>query len=229
MIDESGVSVAGVTLIYPASGSDESVQTNDRGVYGWSNLPPDAVNIEASAPGYVYQSIQQNLERSKNDIQITLIRDLYGLLMKDACANCETLLHREDFQNGTAQNWPVIDLRAQGWSVAEYPEEPGNFVASFYWPEHLDSNLQSEVFPDSGWRIRFHADGDRPISFNWQQTYGVEIDGQHADDARYQIVVNSGGSQIHRLTLPALNIVDASGQGVKANAWHHAGGKLLPG
>ena len=220
VIDESGVPVAGVTLIYPASGSEEPVRTNDQGVYGWSNLPRDAVNIEASAPGYVNQSIQQNMERGKNDIQITLVRDPFGLLLTDACGSGESLIYIEDFQDGTAQNWPEIDLHAQGWSVAGYPEETGNFVASYNSGEHLGSNLQSEAFPDSVWRIRFRADGDRPISFNWQQTYGVEVDGQHADDVRYQIVINSGGSQIHRLTLPALNIVVASGQGAKANAWH---------
>jgi hypothetical protein len=220
VVDESGVPVVGVTLVYPASGSVEPVKTDDQGVYSWSNLPRDAVNLEVSGPGYVKQSIQQNMERGKNEIQITMVRDPYGLLLSDACAQDESLLYLEDFQDGTAQNWPEIDLHAQGWSVAEYPEEPGNLVASFNSPEHLGSNLQSVAFPDSVWRIRFRSDGDRPISFNWQQTYGLEVDGQHADDARYQIVVNSGGSQIHRLTLPALNIVVAGGQGAKANIWH---------
>ena len=220
VVDESGVPVPGVTLVYPASGSEEPVHTNDQGVYSWSSLPRDAVNIEASTPGYKEQSIQQNMERGKNEIQITLVRDLYGLLLTDACASEETLIYMEDFQDEEAQNWPEIDLHAQGWSVAEYPEEQGNFVASSNSEEHLGSNLQSEAFPDSVWRIRFRTDGDRPISFNWQQTYGVEVDGQHADDVRYQIVVQASGSQIHRLTLPALNIVVASGQGAKANAWH---------
>jgi hypothetical protein len=76
------------------------------------------------------------------------------------------------------------------------------------------------TFPEAVWRLRFRVDGQRNISFNWQNVNGIEIDGQHVDNSRYQIVVNGSNTEIRRLTLPILNIGVSSGQGASNNAWH---------
>jgi hypothetical protein len=81
--------------------------------------------------------------------------------------------------------------------------------------------MEDKTFNDAVWRVRFFVEGRRAISFNWQHNFNFDIDGEHIDDGRYQIVVDTDGIGVQRLTLPVLNIGVARGKGASAGAWHN--------
>jgi hypothetical protein len=86
--------------------------------------------------------------------------------------------------------------------------------------EHHGVNLSDMTFGDAVWRARFFVLGRRLLSFNWLVNHGIQIDGQQVNDARYQIVLDTDGIGIRRLTLPVMNIGAASGRGARAENWH---------
>ncbi len=169
--DESGAPVSSVTLVYPASGSDEPVLTDEQGIYTWTNLPREAVNLEISAPGYVPQTVSQKLSRGSNAIAVTLVRDPFGLLASAACAPGEQLLYIEDFQDGKAQGYQNItaatDFNAQnGWALG--PLEEGNQVVSFTGVYGNLDILDGYTFENAVWRLKIRTTGKDGFSFlNW--------------------------------------------------------------
>ena len=217
--DAEGNPVASASLTI--AGNEAPVLTSESGEATWRNLPAPDGSIEVAAPGYFASSQSFSLSRGPNEVAVVLERDPFGLLPSQACASTETLLYIEDFQDGQAQGWPEIDLHATGWNVNEYPEEPGNFVASNNGSEHIGTTLQGMTFADPVWRLRFRVDGRRAISFNWLQNYGIELEGKQVEDVRYQVVADTDVVGIRRLTLPVLNIEAARGRGAKAGTWHN--------
>lgn len=217
--DADGVAVSGA--IVTINGSDTPVFAGEDGKTEWTNLPEPDGSMTITAQGYFASEQTFSLSRGPNDLTFTLERDPNGLLPTQACGTGESLLYIEDFQDNEAQGWPEIDLHANGWNIAEYTGEPGNIVASNNNMTHHGNNLQDKTFSDAVWRARFAVDGRRPLSFNWLVNYGVQIDGQQIDDARYQIVVDTDGIGLRRLTLPVLNIGAASGSGASAGSWHN--------
>jgi len=169
--DESGAPLPGTTLVYPASGSETPVVTDDQGVYKWTNLPREGVNLEISAPGYFPQTVTQTMSRGANDIAVTLVRDPFGLTLAEACASGEKLLYIEDFQDGKAQGFQNItaatDFNAvNGWALG--PLEEGNQVVSFTGVHENGDALADYTFENAVWRIKVRTTGKDGFSFlNW--------------------------------------------------------------
>jgi hypothetical protein len=216
--DADGVALPGASVL--VEGSNAPVTTGEDGKAAWTELPAPDGSLAISAQGYFASNQTFSLSRGPNDLTFALERDPNGLLPSQACAPGETLLYVEDFQDGNAQGWPEIEYFANGWLVEEFAAEPGNLVVSNNNMAHHGNSLQNGTFSDAVWRVRFLVNGRRPLSFNWLQNYGIEIEGQHVDDARYQIVVDTEGIGIRRLTQPVLNIGTASGNGARAETWH---------
>jgi len=217
--DADGVAVSGANITL--AGDDVPVFTGEDGKATWTNLPEPDGTATIAAQGYIASEQTFSLSRGPNELSFTLERDSNGLLPSQACAAGESLLYIEDFQDNEAEGWPEIDLHANGWTVGEYASEPGNMVASNNNMAHQGNNLQDKTFSDAVWRVRFVIEGRRPLSFNWLVNYGIQIDGQQIDDSRYQIVADTDGVGLRRLTLPALNIGAASGSGASAGNWHN--------
>lgn len=217
--DADGVAVSGANITMV--GDDIPVFTGEDGKADWTNLPEPDGSLTIAAQGYFASDQTFSLQRGPNELSFTLERDPSGLLPAQACAVGESLLYIEDFQDNEAQGWPEIEFRANGWNLSEYASEPGNFVASNNSAEHPFAVLQDKTFNDAIWRVRFFVEGRRAISFNWQSNFNLDIDGEHVDDARYQIVADTQGIGIRRLTIPILNIGVASGRGASAGAWHN--------
>ena len=217
--DADGVAVSGATVTI--NGSDPPVFADEDGKAEWTNLPEPDGSMTITSHGYFASEQTFSLSRGPNDLTFTLERDPNGLLPAQACAAGESLLYIEDFQDNKADGWPEIDLHANGWTISEYATEPGNMVASNNSAEHPFSVMDAKTFSDAVWRVRFFVEGRRAISFNWQHNFNFDLDGEHIDDGRYQIVVDTGRIEIRRLTLPVLNIGAAGGKGAPAGAWHN--------
>ena len=220
IMDEQGDPVAGARIVFPESGNGEAVSADDNGQFGWTNLPGTEGGLAVSGQGYFSAEKSLSLERGPNEVSVTLKRDPYGVLPAQACAPGETQLYAEDFQDGTPDGWQEIAFQTMGWGLADYPDEPGNNVATLSSPEHAFSTLQGYTFDNAVWRVRFRVDGRRTLSFNWLQTGQYQVDGQQVDDSRYQIIIDSSGSGARRLTLPVMNLPVTSGRGAKAKVWH---------
>jgi hypothetical protein len=216
--DANGSPISNAVIQIPDT--DLKEVTNETGEASWSDFPEPNSSVTISAQGYFVSEQTLNISRGANELIVTLERDPYGLLPSQACAPSETLLYVEDFQDNFATGWPEIDLYAQGWLIEEYIGEAGNLVASNNNFEHHGTGLQNMTFTDAVWRVRFFVNGRRPISFNWLVNHGIEIEGQQVNDARYQIVVDTDGIGLRRLTQPVLNIGVASGAGARAENWH---------
>lgn len=213
--DGNPIAGAGITL-----GEVVPVLTDANGQAAWTNLPEPDGSLKIAAQGYFASDQTFSLNRGPNEVVVTLERDPNGLLPSQACAPGETLLYVEDFQDGSGQSWNEIEYFANGWLVEEFAAEPGNLVASNNNMEHHGHSLENMTFEDAVWRVRFFVNGRRLISFNWLQNFDIEIEGQHINNSRYQIVVDTDGIGIRRLTLPVLNIGAASGRGARAENWH---------
>ena len=215
--DVDGNAIPGAGVIF---GESEPILTDVNGMVSWTNLvAPDGL-LAVAAQGYFTSDQTFSLNRGSNELVVALERDPIGLLPSQACAPDETLLYVEDFQDGSGQGWNEIEYYANGWLVEEFPAEPGNLVASNSNMEHHGHSLQDVTFGDAVWRVRFFVSGRRLISFNWLENYNIEIEGQQIDNSRYQIVLDTDGIGIRRLTLPVMNIGAASGRGAKAENWH---------
>lgn len=215
--DADGNPIAGASVTV---GDGDPILTDVSGATSWINLDPPDGTVSVAASGYFASEQTFSLNRGPNEVVVALERDPFGLLPSQACAPSESLLYMDDFQDGIAQGWPEIEYFANGWLVEEFAAEPGNHVASNNNMEHHGVNLQNMTFGDSVWRVRFFVNGRRLLSFNWLVNYGIQIEGQQVDDARYQIVADTDGIGIRRLTLPVLNIGVANGRGARAENWH---------
>jgi len=219
--DTNGSPIAGAHVVFPESGSDKPVMTDDAGRASWTNLNGPNVSLTVTAQGYFKGEQGAALERGPNEVTVALERDPFGLLKAEACAAGEQLLYLEDFQDGEAKDWPQINNLMEGWAIAEYPEEAGNSVAMNNSPDHIGSGLEwAENFQEAVWRVRYSVTGRRGISFNWLQNWGIEFEGQVVDDMRYQIIVGASSNEVHRLILPASNRTVDRGYAVKTPGWH---------
>lgn len=216
--DVDGIPIAGASV---SVGDGDPVLTDASGAISWINLDTPDGSVNVSAQGYFASEQTFSLNRGPNEVVVALERDPNGLLPTQACTVGESLLYIEDFQDNEAEGWPEIDLHANGWTVSEYATEPGNMVASNNSAEHPSAVFEEKTFADAVWRVRFFVEGRRAISFNWVQNFNLDVDGEHVDNSRYQIVVDTDRTEIRRLTLPVLNIGAAAGKGAPAGAWHN--------
>ena len=219
--DTNGNPIAGAYVVFPESGNSEPVMTDEAGRTTWTNLNGPNVSLTVTAQGYFKGEQGAALERGPNEVTVNLERDPFGVLASEACMDAEQLLYLEDFQDNEAGDWPQIDSQSDGWSIGGYPEEPGNLVAVNNSPDHVGSTLDAgNQFQDAVWRLRYAVAGNRGLSFNWLQNWGVEFEGQEIGDLRYQVVISSSGNEIHRLLLPPSNRAVDRGYAVKTPGWH---------
>ncbi|MDP2777864.1 MAG: carboxypeptidase-like regulatory domain-containing protein [Anaerolineales bacterium] len=219
--DETGAPIADANIVFPESGDDAAVQANEQGQYNWSNLPGEAATLNVTAQGYFPNAVNQTIVRGANEVSVTMQRDPFGLLPSQACAAGEKLLYAEDFQDGSANDWPQIEFLVDDWSVGEYPDELGNYAALNTSPNPTGATLEGEyLFKNAAWRLRYAIVGNRWLGLNWLQSGDFQVEGQQVDNSLYQVVIRTDGSEIHRLALPVLNLVVDRGAAVKAPGWH---------
>lgn len=154
---EGGAPVSGAAIILAELNEEQT--TGDDGQVAWSDLPGEAVTLTVSAQGYFTAEISEIIGRGPNEVGVTLERDPFGLLPGEACAPGETLVYIDDFQDGTAEGWPEIEINALGYSVEADPDEPENTVITISGP-YEGQNSVREDFPERlSWRLRFRIDG----------------------------------------------------------------------
>lgn len=219
--DAEGNPIMGANVLFPSVGGGRPFTTNEEGQVSWTDLSTSTGSITATMQGYFPSEQPLTLERGPNEVVFALKRDPFGLLSSAACTENESLLYVEDFQRGSTDQWGSIESQMDGWSVGEHPEEPGNYVAINNSPDHIGANLDGGwQFQETVWRVRYFVIGRRGISFNWLQNWGIEFDGQAADDMRYQIIVGASSNEVHRLILPSSNRTVDRGYAVKTPGWH---------
>jgi hypothetical protein len=202
--DTDGNPVAGAELDLSIAGAAQgtTMKTDNAGLASWTNLPGEAVTLVSRAQGYLPGQAAQTIIRGKNEVQLKLERDPFGLLPSQACGEGETLLYIEDFQDGKAQGWQnvtaTIDFAAQnGWSLTSLEE--GNPTLTFSKiPEGAD-RLQDQTFDNAVWRLKVRVDGSQGFSFlNWRQAPA------QGGETRYPLQWGDGGVMmaLTRLEMP---------------------------
>lgn len=229
--DETGSPIGGASVVFPESGDDTAVQTNEQGQYSWNNLSGEAATFTFSAQGYMPGTADQTLVRGPNDVSIPLERDPVGLLPSEACAAGEKFLYAEDFQDNRAQGWNEIDLKTPGWDIAASAEETGDIILSAQFSEMLgegplSSRLNEMEFGNAVWRVNFliaenFAREQNWFSFNWKHALNpFDLGGQQVFDSRYQIPIGFNYFALRRLQQPVTNIGIGQVKNPKAGEWH---------
>ena len=233
VLDEDGAPIPGASIIFPESGSDETVQADEAGQYRWTNLPGPDATLHVSAPGYLPAERSGTVDRGPSELPVVLPRDPAGLLPSDACAPDEKLLYVEDFQDGEAQGWNEIDLRVPGWDIIPAPDDAENQIVAAQYSDMssgdvLGSTLYDHIYENAVWRTHFEVSKAFPrqdtwFSFNWlhaQQPF--DLDGQQIFDSRYQLPVGYNYFALRRLQQPVTNIGIGQTKNPKFGEWHLA-------
>lgn len=236
--DGSGGVIAGANIIFPESGSDQPVLTDDAGKFSWANLPREAASIKVSAQGYFPAEQSATLQRGQNDVNITLERDPYAFLLSNACAANETLLFMEDFQDEQTDIRHYSDGNA-ATPLGNAPDEAGNTVlihdfatpvgdySSWYNQNPAGERVE---FGDAVWRMRFMISKETDWSVAWSDAGPTEFGGITTSASSYMIYFNTS-----RHTGITRKIWDASGQPIQdsglgfvdkilildPNVWHY--------
>ena len=228
--DEAGAPISAASVVFPESGDNTAVQTDEQGQFSWSNLSSEAATLTISAQGYLPNSANQTLVRGPNDVSITLKRDPFGLLPADACTTGEKLLYAEDFQDHHAQGWNEIDLKTPGWNMAPSVEEADNIVLAVQYTEMAGEGLWSRLndgkFDNAVWRLKFlisepFASDANWFSFNWRFALEpFDLEGQEVFDSRYQLPVGTNSFGLRRLQQPVSNVGIGGVKGPKTGEWH---------
>jgi hypothetical protein len=190
VMDDSGTTIAGASLILLGSGSGNPVLTNEQGVYSWSDLPTSDIKINVTGQGYQPGQQTATLARGPNQVKVVLKRDPAGILPSEACATGQKVLYIEDFQDGLAQDWPEISAGIKGdmpngWSIVD---DNGNKILRHAdAPSPTNPELQNHSFDNFVWKAKFKVVGsDAEMFYMWRIT--------HPDDQsrkRYAVVFSA--------------------------------------
>ncbi len=220
---EDDTLIAGASVTLSDVEGEESVQTtNDAGQTEWTDLPGEMVDLSISAQGYFTTESSETIERGANQMIIVLERDPFGLLPTEACGPNEQILYIEDLQDGNADGWPEIELRAQGFDIGSHPDEPADNVIVYsgdlgWGSSYLENILVNNVV----WRAQFLIDGSAMVSFNWRVApEPYETEEGIVTDSRYGLNFEET-SYILRFTNPLRELL-AAGNPYKAKSgvWH---------
>lgn len=188
VIDENDIPIEGASVNLFVAESDEGIQTtDDSGQTTWTNLPGETVNLSIGAQGYFPIEVSETIERGPNQLNVVLERDPFGLLPSEACAPGERLLYIEDLQDGEAQQWPSIELRANGWNVETHPDTPGNIVISRLGEFEGGALFHGQTFDNAVWRLRFMPVGRPIFNFAWHLADAYEVDEGAVEWSSYAI------------------------------------------
>jgi hypothetical protein len=228
--DESGAPVEGAGVSFPESGNDAPILTDDTGQVRWSDLPGESATFDVTAQGYLPASSKSTLVRGPNEVTVTIQRDPFAPLPTEGCAQGETFLYAEDFQDGKAQGWMEIEFGAPGWNIAPAAEEAGDLILSAQYTDMvgdapISSRLDGMEFDNAVWRIQVMVpeklSQDNWFSFNWKQALQpFTLEGKEIFDSRYQIPIGYNYFAIRRLQQPLTNIGIAQSSAPKPGEWH---------
>lgn len=165
-----------------ASLDGEDLQAGSSGVISFSNLDAGPLALTVSAPGYLQQDLAPTLQPGDNQVEVTLQPDPFGLLPAAACAEGETLLYLEDFQDGQAQGWDAIEAQVPGWSVEEEAGRPGNRLAAARGPNDVSwawYDRENARFDNVIWRLRLKTEGASRTHLNFRFVQTPEFNGRY--------------------------------------------------
>ncbi len=103
VVDAEGNQINEAQIVFPESGDDEPVDTDETGSVSWTNLQGENASIEVNAQGYFEQMESLVLVRGQNEVSLTMERDPLQLLPSEACQANEKVIYIEDFEDGVGQ------------------------------------------------------------------------------------------------------------------------------
>lgn len=225
VIDAGGNPIEGAVLRLAVAGKSQGdlVKTDVAGKASWADLPGETISLDAESQGYLPNQVTQTIKRGANQVSIALKRDPFGLLPSQACAQGETLLYVEDFQDGKAQGWQNVtaatDFAAQnGWAITS--TQQGNLSLSFTQVKESGDNLKDTTFDNAVWRLKVKAVGSDGFSFlNWRHKPSPE------GETRYPIQWGDGQVfvDLTRLQQPSVGhfSVGRSNLNMAQNRWYY--------
>jgi hypothetical protein len=175
--DENGQPIQGAEIAVFEQ-KDAIQVTNASGEATWTSLPEETASLTIKASGYGVMDKKVGLRRGMNKENISLRVDQWGLLSSQACNADEKLLYGEDLQDQHADNWPEIEMGSQGWSVAEVPNELGNYA--ILAKGSLDAQVaqthykSDSPFDNAVWRLKVYFlgnKGDVSTFLNWRHSF----------------------------------------------------------
>ena len=204
--DANGKSIAGANVVFPESGKDTPVASNDKGQILWTNLQGDAVTLQVSTQGYRGTQKTTTLKRGANTITVALERDPYQILPSEAFQPDQKVLYIEDFEDGLAQGWDGIvrpkwnfeKVEGRGTVLtANVPEGANTFSNAFY---------RSGDFGDSVWLLDLSAAGARlHLNWHWVSEGPLYIIAYRPGDwLQIHHSLPRGGSQIGEVPVPSV-------------------------
>jgi hypothetical protein len=219
--DEDAPIVEAIVVLAEISSEVGTQITDDAGQAIWTDLPGETVNLSISAQGYFPTETTETIERGENHVSIVLERDPFGLLSTDVCGPGENILYIEDLQDGHADGWVEIEIRAQGFDIGHHPDEPADNVIVFSGNFGGRSNWENTMVNNVVWRTQFLIDGSAMVSFNWRVApKPYETEEGTVNDSRYGLNLEET-SYIQRFTNPIRSLLVASNPyKPKSGKWH---------
>ena len=207
--DTDGQPVSGAAL---SMGSDEYL-TDASGQVVLSDLSKDSLDLKVLMPGYFPVEEVAEIERGPNQVDLILERDPQGLLVERACAPGESLLYIEDFQDGHAEGWDIIELATPGWAIVPNPDQPDDMVIAATEGAGFTilNGFENPGLNNAVWRLRFRYDGGGESHINWRFAPAET-------DTRYIVNLSAGNARLDRLMGNHVTIGEA---GTPAgDTWH---------
>ena len=219
--DEDATLVGATVILAEISGESGTQITDDVGQANWNDLPGETVTLSISAQGYFPAETSETIERGANQMTVVLERDPFGLLPIEACGPNEQILYIEDLQDGNADGWPEIELRAQGFDIGYHPDEPADNVIVFSGNFGGSSYLENILVNNVVWRAQFLIDGSAMVSFGWRVApEPYETEEGTVTYSRYALNFE-GGFYVLRITYPIRDVLVAgSPYKAKSGVWH---------
>jgi hypothetical protein len=222
IVEEDETPIAGAQIVLAEVEEDDGIQTaDDSGMAAWSNLPGETVSLAVSAQGYIPTNFSGNIDRGDNQMVVILAKDPHGILPSEACAPGENLLYVEDFQDGEAQDWPPVELRAEEWDVIPYPDVEENVV--LFKPVAFGGGAWyvGSFFENAVWRMKFMPVGKLMFAFNWHWHNQYEVDGETVDWSAYQIWFHPPAIRVFRAQPPLSTVTLREVERVvESGVWH---------
>jgi hypothetical protein len=181
VVDENEISLEGAKVSVSTLQESEDPQLSDiQGITQWNNLPGNEIEIICNLQGYKIAELREIIERGENNIDITLERDPFGLLLSENLSDGENLLFIEDFQDNTDA---FVDL-VGNWEIIEDPAELDNKVFKVS-PKSTDPDSAYITFGDENlvdfiiqYRVKYvdlNYDSDNWMWFTFRSKYSMSF------------------------------------------------------
>ena len=216
VVDGDGVPINGAKVIV---GTLEETTDSD-GLVDFYDLPDETLNLSVSAQGYFITETSKPIDRGSNELEIVLERDPFGLLPSQGCAEGETLLLLEDFQDQNIQGMSNlaarVDSGAPGVAPIEYPEQPGNYIlssTSLSEGSHDSFGSSDQSYGDAVIRFWTRNNANQHLHVGWHNT----------ENSRYIafIYADQPGGRIDKFTADTqFNAFQINGSVINDGGWH---------